>query len=58
MKRSAKPLGRDQGKTTFIFVTPQRFVRQGRVDDEKEAFGVWHDVVAIDGDDLVHWLKT
>ena len=36
VKRSAKPLGRDQGKTTFIFVTPQRFVRQGTVDDGKE----------------------
>jgi hypothetical protein len=26
LKRSANPLGRDPHKTTFVFVTPQRFV--------------------------------
>ncbi len=58
VKRSAKPLGRDPDKTTFVFVTPQRFVGKDAWVTEKKALGVWHDVVAIDADDLVHWLET
>ena len=57
-KRSTEPLGRDPGKTTFVFVTPQRFVGKDAWVAEKKALDVWQDVVAIDGDDIVHWLET
>jgi DNA-binding XRE family transcriptional regulator len=58
IKRSATPLGRDPSQTTFVFVTPQRFVGKDAWVAEKKAIGLWRDVVAIDGDDLVHWLET
>ncbi len=57
-KRSANPLGRDPRQTTFVFVTPQRFVGKDAWVTEKKALGFWRDVVAIDGDDLVHWLES
>ena len=57
-KRSADPLGHDPRETTFVFVTPQRFVGKDKWVAEKKALGVWRDVSAIDGDDLVHWLEA
>jgi hypothetical protein len=57
-KRSADPLGRDSHHTTFVFVTPQRFVGKEAWIAEKRALGLWRDVLALDGDDLVHWLET
>ncbi len=56
-KRSGNPLGLIASKATFVFVTPQRFVGKDEWVAEKKALGVWADVVAIDGDDLVHWLE-
>ena len=57
VKRTAKPLGRDPKITTFVFVTPQRFVGKDDWVAEKRKLGVWRDVVALDSDDLVHWLE-
>lgn len=57
-KRLADPLGRDPKQTTFVFVTPQRFVGKDIWIAEKKAQRAWHDVLAIDGDDLVHWLES
>lgn len=57
-KRTSNPLGRDPRKTTFVFVTPQRFINKNGWVSEKKALGVWRDVVAIDGDDIVHWLES
>jgi hypothetical protein len=57
-KRSANPLGHDPRQATFVFVTPQRFVGKDAWVTEKKALGVWRNVVAIDGDDLVHWLES
>jgi DNA-binding XRE family transcriptional regulator len=57
-KRSGNPLGRNRADTTFVFVTPQRFVGKDDWVAEKKALGLWRDVVAIDADDLVHWLET
>ena len=57
-KRSADALGHDPRDTTFVFVTPQRFVGKDKWVAEKKALGIWRDVSAIDGDDLVHWLET
>lgn len=56
-KRSSNPLGRDARQTAFVFVTPQRFTGKENWVTEKKALDIWRDVVAIDGDDLVHWLE-
>jgi transcriptional regulator with XRE-family HTH domain len=56
-KRSANPLGRNPRQTTFVFVTPQRFNGKDSWVAEKKALAFWRDVIAIDGDDLVHWLE-
>jgi len=58
VKRSAQALGQDAAETVFVFVTPQRFQGKAAWVAEKQALGVWHDVVALDADDLVHWLET
>jgi DNA-binding XRE family transcriptional regulator len=57
-KRSADALGHDPRDTAFVFVTPQRFIGKDKWVTEKKALGIWRDVCAIDGDDLVHWLET
>ena len=57
-KRSKNPLGHNCSDATFVFVTPQRFVGKDDWAAEKKALGLWRDVVAIDADDLVHWLET
>lgn len=57
-KRSKNPLGRVPADTTFVFVTPQRFAGKDQWVAEKMALGVWRDVIALDADDLVHWLET
>ncbi len=56
-KRTEDPMGRDRRINAFVFVTPQRFVGKERWVAEKKALGAWRDVVAIDGNDLVHWLE-
>jgi transcriptional regulator with XRE-family HTH domain len=57
VKRSADPLGCDPSQTTYIFVTPQRFVGKDNWVAEKKALGFWRNICVIDGDDLVHWLE-
>ncbi len=57
-KRTENAMGRDCGSTAFVFVTPQRFAGKEEWVAEKKALGIWRDVVAIDGDDLAHWLET
>ena len=57
-KRCADPIGVDPAQTTFVFVTPQRFPSKAAWVAAKRADGIWRDVRAIDGDDLVHWLET
>ena len=57
-KRSADALGQDPLDTTFVFVTPQRFIGKDKWVAEKKALGIWRDVSVIDGDDLVHWLEN
>ncbi|OCX69330.1 XRE family transcriptional regulator [Acidithiobacillus thiooxidans] len=56
-KRTEDPMGHDRSRTTFVFVTPQRFVGKEEWVAEKKSLGIWRDIVAIDGDDLVHWLE-
>ncbi len=57
-KRTDNPLGRNRADTTFVFVTPQRFAGKDEWVAEKKALNLWRDVMAVDADDLVHWLET
>lgn len=57
-KRSADPLGRNPKQTTFVFVTPHRFPKKDKWVTEKKALDIWRDVIALDGNDLTHWLET
>jgi transcriptional regulator with XRE-family HTH domain len=56
-KRRADPQGLDPSKTTFVFVTPQRWSGKEKWATEKRADRFWRDVRAFDADDLVHWLE-
>lgn len=55
-KRSQNPLGIDPATTTYVFATPRRWAGKLEWMKSRAAEGVWADVVAIDGDDLVHAL--
>jgi hypothetical protein len=55
-KRSAGPTTVERSETTFIFVTPQRWSPKDGWSQKKRPEGIWKQVLAIDGDDLVHWL--
>jgi hypothetical protein len=55
-KRSTGPTTVERQETTFVFVTPQRWPQKDQWSREKLAEGVWKQVLAYDGDDLVHWL--
>lgn len=55
-KRSENPLGIDPATTTYVFATPRRWAGKLEWMKSRAAEGVWADVVAIDGDDLVHAL--
>ena len=55
-KRSKGPTGVDRADTTFLFVTLQRMPNKDVWTKGERAQGVWKDVVAIDSDELVHWI--
>ena len=57
-KRTGNSMGRNPGNTVFVFVTLQRFAGKDQWVAEKRALGIWRDVIAIDADDLAHWLET
>jgi transcriptional regulator with XRE-family HTH domain len=56
-KRSKDPLGLQQRETTFVFVTPRPWPKKDEWAQQKRAEGVWKDVKAYDGTDLVHWIE-
>ena len=56
-KRAADPLGLEQSESTFVFVTPRPWPKKDEWADQKRAEGVWKDVKAYDGTDLVHWIE-
>ena len=43
--------------TTFVFVTPRRWLGKGRWQEERRAEGAWGDVRAYDASDLEQWLE-
>jgi hypothetical protein len=55
-KRSTGPTTVERKETTFVFVTPQRWPQKDEWSQEKLTEAVWKQVLAYDGDDLVHWL--
>ena len=57
-KRSADPLGKVPQETTFVFVTSRRFPKKDAWVAACRSTGPWANVVALDGDDLVHWLEA
>jgi transcriptional regulator with XRE-family HTH domain len=57
IKRTGEPLGLEQSETTFVFVTPRPWPKKDEWAQQKRAEGVWKDVKAYDGTDLVHWIE-
>jgi transcriptional regulator with XRE-family HTH domain len=47
----------ERARTTFVFVTPQRWPGKSKWLKEKRADGKWLDVRAYDADSLVHWIE-
>lgn len=58
VKRTDDPGHLIQSKSTFVFVTPRPWANKEKWAAEKRAEGVWADVRAYDGSDLVHWIET
>lgn len=56
-KRTKNPDHVTPSKTTFIFVTPRSWAEKEKWAAEKRAQGIWKDVRAYDGTDLLHWLE-
>jgi transcriptional regulator with XRE-family HTH domain len=56
-KRTEDPLGLNPAESTFIFVTPRHWPKKDEWAREKRAQGIWRDVRAYDGADLVHWIE-
>jgi transcriptional regulator with XRE-family HTH domain len=56
-KRTKDPLGLSPAESTFIFVTPRPWPKKDEWVRQKRAEGIWKDVKAYDGTDLVHWIE-
>ena len=56
-KRTEEPLGVDPAETTFVFVTPRRWVGKHEWSRSKRDEGVWRGVRVLDADDLEGWLR-
>ena len=55
-KRTKDPQGVDRPKTTFVFVTPRKWVGKRKWATERSKEGQWSDVRALNADDLVAWI--
>ena len=55
-KRTAKPLGQNPAKATFVFVTPRKWKEKEAWVRRHLALGQWANVRAWDADDLVAWI--
>lgn len=56
-KRTKKPGHITPAETTFVFVTPRNWAEKESWAAEKRAQGIWKDVRAYDGTDILHWLE-
>lgn len=50
--RTDNPQGIDPAEHTFVFVTPRRWEERKDWEQRKRAEGIWHDVRAMDADDI------
>ena len=57
IKRTKTPGEVKPVESTFIFVTPRHWPKKEQWAKEKRAEGIWRDVRAYDGADLVHWIE-
>ncbi|WP_232496199.1 hypothetical protein [Novosphingobium kaempferiae] len=57
-KRTNEPGAVNRADTTFVFVTPHRWSDKDKWAKEQQKKGDWAGVVALDVNDLVHWLET
>ena len=56
--KSVKPLKKqEREETTFVFVTPRRWLGRGAWAEAKKAKGLWKDVRAYDASDLEQWVE-
>lgn len=56
-KRTADPLGVDQGNATYVCVTPRRWSKKDAWVKGRENEGTWKAVRVYDADDLEQWLQ-
>lgn len=56
-KRTKDPGELNPAESTFIFVTPRHWPGKAAWVSEKIAEGIWREVRAYDGTDLVHWIE-
>lgn len=57
-KRLENPLDIDPTQSTYIFVTPRKWVSKTEWATARRREGVWFDVRAYDGEDIAQWLET
>ena len=57
VKRTGAPGPLKPAELTFIFITPRHWPKKDEWTQERRKEGIWRDVRAYDGDDLVHWIE-
>jgi len=56
-KRTANPGILDPATSTFIFITSRHWPKKDEWAKARRDEGLWKDVRAYDGDDLIHWVE-
>lgn len=56
-KRTKDPGHLNPANDTFIFVTPRHWPGKDNWAKDRQAEGIWRDVLVYDADDLVHWIE-
>lgn len=56
-RKAAVPVGVTPSNTTYVFVSPRRWVGRDQWAAERRREGVWKDVRAYDADSLEQWLE-
>lgn len=57
-KRSKNPLGFLPAESTFIFMTPRKWVGKNDWVEEKKKLSLWKEIRVYDSDNLEQWLET
>lgn len=56
-KRTTVPAQLDPANASYVFVTSRHWPEKDKWAKARQAEGVWREVRAYDGDDLVHWIE-